>query len=168
MNSFQAPDVTSNAQRRPLEHDLSPAPSLAESRRDADWAVCGRSVSLPASATAFPSPGVLELGTNPWQPAWCSHKSGATDAPKITVITQLETIETHRVLPFVEVQVPRTVLAQRFVQLWPWPRHGHVTVESQNVTKIFQWQNDPYRDFHKYGYPKMVGLEWKILSEWII
>ena len=36
---------------------------------------------------------------------------------------------THRVLPFVEVQVPRKVLAQRFVKLWPW-QHGHGILQS--------------------------------------
>ena len=58
----------------PLEPDLSPAPSLAESRRDADWAVCGRSVSLPASANAVPSPGEISTGN----PAWFD-RPGATN-----------------------------------------------------------------------------------------
>lgn len=113
----------------PLGPDLSPAPSLAESRRDADWAVCGRSVSLPASANAFPSPGEISTGNPAWfdwpQPQVVPGPTlPAADAPKITLETSRNPSETH-LLPFVKVQVPRKVLALRFVQLWPWPRQWH-------------------------------------------
>jgi hypothetical protein len=133
--------------------DLSPAPSLAESRRDADWAVCGRSVSLPASANAFPSPGEISTG-NPLiglVPQISGPRSNISswrsqdhhDHPRIL-------LETH-LLPFVKVQVPRKVLAQRFVQLWPWPRRGHGTGEYQKLPKASK--NGPYR--YPYSLPKV-------------